>query len=122
MDDESFFPDFSGDDFANDKDIQQYRENIKRHQQMVQDSLKIIRNGLELHDGSHKDLKDFLMFKELKPIVVESMNNDNLHVSMVEYYTEVTTPRIRNYGTDEYLFGLIATKISYPKPISIRKH
>lgn len=115
MQEDSFIPDFSGDDFANDKNILKYRETIRLHKQMIQDSLDFIGNELGLHDGSHKNLKTFLMFKNLQPIVLESLSADNsFHVSLVEYSTSIPTPRMHNSGSDEYLFGLITLKKTYP--------
>jgi hypothetical protein len=108
-------PDFSGDDFKNDKEILKHREMQRQYEQMVDESLKSVRTELGVENGAHKNLKIFSMFRSLAPIVLASMSSDRYHVSLVQYSTAVPMPRMSNHGTDEYLFGLIEMKRSYPK-------
>lgn len=115
----SEIPDFSGDNFANDKEILKARKIALEQQKLFDDSISIIREGLKVEESSHKNLKGFSMFKTLRPVVISSFRSitdkSHLLVSVAEYFSSVETPRIRNSGTDAYLFGCLKLKRNFPK-------
>ena len=119
MTDNEFIPDFSGDDFVNDKEIQKNRAAIKAYEKMIDDSLSLIRNELKVQDASHKNFKGFHMFKSLSAIITQSMKsaipNNELRVSLAEYRSAAPTAKSSNSGTDQYLFGHISFKTNYPR-------
>lgn len=119
MKDNHAIPDFSGDDFANDKEIQKNREAIKEYEKLVEDSLSLIRQRFIMQKASHINLKRFYMFKNLQAIITHSMvsfvQNKELRVSLAEYSSAFPTARSANSGTDQYIFGHITLKASYPK-------
>jgi hypothetical protein len=121
MNENSSIPDFSGDDFANDKTIRQYREAIREYQEMVEQALNLLSTELELEAGSHRNLKGFTMFRHLEPIVRKSISSESFHISLVEYHSAIPMPKIRNEGTDEYLFGMMELRQSYPKTYICRE-
>lgn len=112
-------PDFSGDDFAKDKSILEYRAQIKAYEDLKKDVLSIVKTNLDLSESGHINLKTFVMFKSLQPIVKASYSKDfnscKLHVSLVEYHSDYSSPRFPNAGNDDYLFGLITGKTTFPK-------
>jgi len=111
-------PDFSGDDFANDRDVQKMRAEEKAHKEMIGRSLSILQQKLSLKESSHRNLKNFLMFKNLEATVIDSYTaatGKPLHVSMVKYYSSVQIGRTTDSSDDNYLFGLFPTGKSYPR-------
>jgi hypothetical protein len=112
-------PDFSGDDFANDKSIQKTRAERKAYQKMIDDSLAIVSSELGLKEASHKNFKTFLMFKNLEAIITYSLRSANtykpLHVSIANYTTSYPSGKRYDFGTDLYLFGHLTMNTSYPK-------
>lgn len=114
-----FIPDFSGDDFANDKEIQKQREEIKAYDKMIEDLLALISRELKVYDSSHINYKGFQMFSGLSATITHSMKSDipgnGLRVSLAEYYSAAPTAKSANSGTDLYLFGYITFAKSYPK-------
>lgn len=119
MTDEQLIPDFSGDDFANDKEIQKTRAAIKAYEKMVEDSLSIIRQQLNVQDASHINFKGFHMFKSLTATITNSMKsvvqNRELRVSLAEYSSSYHIARSSNSGTDQYIFGHMLLRNSYPR-------
>jgi hypothetical protein len=119
MTDNQFIPDFSGDDFANDKEIQKTRTATKAYEQMIEDALNVIRQALKVQDASHTNFKAFYMFKSLSATTKHSMKsvvqNKDLRISLAEYYTTFPTGKYSNSGTDQYLFGYLTIKNSYPR-------
>ena len=119
MIDNEYVPDFSGDDFANDKEIQKHREAIKAYEKMIEDSLTVIRQELKVQDASHINFKGFHMFKSLSATITHSMKstipNNELRVSLAEYYSAAPTAKSSNSGSDLYLFGHISFKVNYPR-------
>lgn len=112
-------PDFSGDDFRNDKEIQKIRKEAEDYQQLVDDSIAIIDNELGIEESSHKNFKGFLMFKSLRAIIVKSFKAKalplNLIVSIAEYRTAFPTAKNSNSGTDQYIFGCFELHKRFPK-------
>lgn len=112
-------PDFSGDDFRNDKEIQKIRKEAEDYQQLVDDSIAIIDNELGIEESSHKNFKGFLMFKSLRAIIVKSFKAKalplNLIVSIAEYRTAFPTAKNPNSGTDQYIFGCFELHKRFPK-------
>lgn len=119
MTDTNNIPDFSGDDFANDKEILEHRAAIKAYEKMIDDSLSIIGQELKLTTASHINLKGFHMFKSLSAIITSSMKSVDqsyeLRASLAEYTSSYPVPRNPNTGTDLYLFGHLVLKKNYPK-------
>lgn len=112
-------PDFSRDDFANDKYIIKSRAERQKYKQMVEDSLSIIRNTLNAKNCSDEDPGSFLMFEISEPTVNKSLVVVNpsytLHIILAEYYSSYVIPKGHNAGTDEYLFGYFTTKQKFPR-------
>lgn len=112
-------PDFKGDDFANDKEIQKVRAEAKAYDTLVKDCLSIVRDKLNVKEAAHKNLKSFLMFKNLQATVLDSFKSTGadglLHVSLVEYSSSYSTGKYANAGTDHYLFGHLVTDKLFPK-------
>ncbi|MGC4104037.1 hypothetical protein [Ferruginibacter sp.] len=118
MTDDHEIPDFSGDDFANDKDIQKERAAIKAYNKMIDDALALIKKELNVQDASHINLKGFEMFKSLTATIIDSLRSVNeskaLQVSLARYNSSYPIARSSNGGTDLYLFGHITLKNNYP--------
>ena len=119
MTEDQFIPDFSGDDFAQDKQIQKSRAAIKAFEKMMEESLSVIREELKVQDASHINFDEFHMFKSLSPKITNSMKstiqNKELRAFLAEYYFAVPTPKISNSGIDLYLFGHLSLRSNYPK-------
>lgn len=114
-----YIPDFSGDDFANDKEIQRQREALKMYNKMINDSINIIQKELNVQKSSHKNFKVFHMFKCLKATITHSMKlvmpNSELRVSLADYFSSTSIARYPNSGNDLYIFGHISFKSSFPR-------
>ena len=111
-------PDFSGDDFIDDKEIQEARKEAQAYKQMIENSLSIIKNELNLQESSHKNLKSFHMFKSLKATLLDSFESRNfasrMIVSVAEYMSGFPTAKNSNTGYDNYLFGYMEISKEYP--------
>ncbi len=110
-------PDFSGDDFVNDREIQKYRREREEHSKMIDDSLSTVISGLQLKKGSHVNLKGFTMFKNLVATLAESYHSTDevspLIISTATYHTSSRT-RAGGSGEDLYLFGRMKLKSKFP--------
>jgi hypothetical protein len=119
MSDIEYIPDFSGDDFANDKLIQKQREAIKDYEKMIDDSLNLIQQELNVQKSSHKNFKVFHMFKFLSATITHSMKSvtstRDLRVSLAKYFSASPTAKSSNSGTDLYLFGYMSFRTRYPR-------
>lgn len=119
MTDRNHLPDFSGDDFANDKDILAQRAAIKAYEKMIEDSLALIARELKMNTASHINFKGFHMFKNLSAIITKSMKSIGqtyeIRASVAEYTSSYPVPRNPNTGTDLYLFGHMTLKKIYPR-------
>lgn len=118
MTDANRIPDFSGDDFANDKEVQKMRAEARAYDQMIHRCLSLIQKELHLEDSSDVSLNGFYMFKNLAASITHSMKSvsqhNELRVSIVEYSSSFPTARAVNAGTDHYLFGHMRIRNSYP--------
>jgi hypothetical protein len=118
-------PDFSGDDFSDDKEILRARQEAAAYKQMLNDSLDILKRSLNLYDSSHKNFKVFHMFKSLKATIVDSYISSNfptkLLVSVAEYLSSYPTARNANTGIEKYIFGFIELRKDYPSTYISRK-
>ena len=119
MDDDSIeVPDFSGDDFANDKEIQKLRKEAQAYRQLIEDSVAIVKSELGLEESSHKNFKGFLMFRNLTAIVLDSYKSTRfsfkLIVSTAEYTSSYPVSRYANTGSDKYFFGYMELLKNYP--------
>lgn len=125
MTDNIEIPDFSGDDLGHHKEVQQSRAERKAYEQMVNDSIHILKTRLSLTDSSHKNLKPFLMFNSLQPMISKSFKSSNpntpLHVSLVEYESSFPIARGNNSGSDEYLFGYFTLSQTFPKTYACKE-
>ncbi|OQP44833.1 hypothetical protein A4H97_10760 [Niastella yeongjuensis] len=85
---------------------------------MINDSLSVIRERLEMQDAPQEDLTSFLMFKILGATIVKTLNsasqNYPLQVSIAEYFSSYPTGKSSNSGTNQYLFGHLRMKVKYP--------
>lgn len=119
MTDNQTIPDFSGDDFANDKEIQKIRAESKAYEKMIEDSLSFIKQELKVQDASDPDFQGFHMFESLSATITHSMKssiqNKELHVCLAEYSSAFPTAKSSNSGTDQYLFGHISLRNNYPR-------
>lgn len=111
--------DFSGDDFANDKQIQKLRAEAKAYEMMVDESLSIIEERFDITESSHRNLKKYDMIKGLLATINYStsskIENRSLHVSLVTYSSSFSTARSSNCGTDQYLVGFLECRNDYPR-------
>jgi hypothetical protein len=118
-------PDFSGDDFANDKEIQKSRREAEAYNRLINESLAIVKDELGLRKSSHTNFKKFLMFKSLQPILIDSFRAEQsplpLVVSVAEYRSAFPTAKLHNSGSDLYLFGLIEYQKEFPKSYICRE-
>lgn len=114
-----YVPDFSGDDFADNKEIQRQREEIKAYEEMIEDVLDLVQRVLGVQKSAHMNFKRFHMFKSLSATVTHSMESvspdNNLRVCLAEYDDAFPTAKSANSGTDLYLFGHISLQSSYPR-------
>lgn len=118
MTDDFTDPDFSADDFADDKEIQKTRAEMNAYGKMIDDALAIIQKKLNVSNASHKNLKGFEMFRSLEAIVNWSLSSSDssvpIHVSLAEYSSAYPIAKASNSGTDQYLFGYFAMTKTYP--------
>lgn len=119
MTEEHSIPDFSGDDFANDKEIQERRAAVKAYHQMIEDSWSLIQQELDAKEASHINFKGFSMFKDLSAMIAYSMKaiNQEVTVRISSANYQSTYPMGKYSGTtmDQYLFGHITFPTSYPR-------
>lgn len=112
-------PDFSGDDFANDKEIQRIRAAVKAHEKMVEEAFSLFRRELQVQDTSPVDLGHFHLLQESDAAVVKELGtadrNPELRIFLVKYSSAFPIPRLPNAGTDEYLFGHLTTRKRFPR-------
>ncbi|MFT3980620.1 MAG: hypothetical protein QM687_09135 [Ferruginibacter sp.] len=111
-------PDFSGDDFANDKGILETRAAIKAQEKILEDSLLIVQNTLGLEKTKHRDFSHFHLFKKLDAGLESSFGSPAQHhalqASVVSYFSSVSAGKARYEGWDNYLFGHFFTRKEYP--------
>lgn len=119
MSDDHSYPDFSGDDFANDKEILATRAAAKAHAKMINDSLAKIQQELDLKKASHINFKSFHMFKSLGAVINQSMktiiHGRELRVAVVTYRSSFPLARGSNSGTDMYFIGYFTCNTSFPR-------
>jgi len=110
-------PDFSGDDdFADDKDILADREATRIYKKMIEDSLSIVRQELNMQEASQNNYMDFHMFKILTPTIDQSFKsiNNAIQVSIARYVSTYPIGKTTISGVDRYFFGHITLKSNYP--------
>lgn len=119
MTEPEFIPDFSGDDFAHDKEIQRARAERKAYEKLVQECLKLIGEELNASESGHINFKGFHLFKPLSATLKQSfksvLNDKVVWVSLVEYESAFPTARDSNGGSDQYLFGHISFSTQFPR-------
>lgn len=123
---EDFAPKFSNDDFADDPEIRKERLRKKAYDEMLQECISIIQSSLFLESSGHKNLKSFFVFKNLtQPFLLASFTSNSpflpLHVSIVQYHSSYHIARGNNAGSDDYLFGVLTLKHTYPKTMIVRE-
>lgn len=122
-------PDFSGDDFADDPEIQKHRAEIKAYQKMIDDSLSLIGQRLQAEESSHINLKGFQMFKSKAPFINVTMRSasaiNELRVVLASYHSSYPTGRLSNSGSYQYVYGYFRLQAKYPptyiQPETIRE-
>src|SRR5688500_12049172 len=118
-------PDFSGDDFLNDKEIQKSRKEAEAYNRLINESLAVVKDELGLIKSSHTNFKKFLMFKNLQPILIDSFRAQQaplpLIMSVAEYRSAYPIPKNHNSGSDLYLFGSIGYNKQFPKSYICRE-
>jgi hypothetical protein len=114
-----YMPDFSDDDFANDKEIQKARAARKAHEEMIGHSFSLIQQQLNVKEASVINLDDFQMFESLDATIIRSMKcispTHEVGVCLAEYYSAFPVSRAHNGGTDQYLFGYLSFATKYPR-------
>lgn len=139
MDEQDFdheVPDFSGDDFADDKDIQRLRAEAQRQKEMLDESMTVIAAAFNLremdddsydesNDGWIESLEKFVIFNNLNggiKAAYSSVNEeDGMVVVAVEHTTSYPTARNLNRGSNLCLLGMIPLRKSYPKTYICRE-
>ncbi len=118
MTDEHSIPDFSGDDFANDKEVLAARAAAKAREILIDDSLEKIRKEFDLKEASHINFKGFHMFKSLGAAITYSMKapykDAELRVSIAAYTSVFQIGRSSASVTDLYFFGHLTLRENYP--------
>ncbi len=115
-------PDFSGDDFADDKQIQKKRILEAEFKKMTEDSIKVITDAFCAQISSHKNLKHFLLHKTIAiPTLIESYQgkwgNKAIHFCVFQYTSSVYAGKLYNAGENNYFVGLIDLDKTYPHTI-----
>ena len=109
-------PDFSGDDFINDPEIQKTRKEAQAYKQLIEDSLAIVKKELNLEESSHKNFKSFQMFRNLTATILESYQSTSFPTRMMVSIAEYTSfyPKARSSSTDKYFFGYMEVLKEFP--------
>lgn len=111
-------PDFSGDDFIDDKEVQKLRKEREAYNKMVDQCLTILKQELTLTQSGHKNFKTFHMFKNLEPTTIDTYTSSafpcRVMVSIAQYGSSYPTGRVANAGIDNYLFGYIELRKEFP--------
>ena len=119
MTEAEFIPDFSGDDFAHDKEIQRARAERKAYEKLVQECLKLIGEELNASVSGHINFKGFHLFKSLNAKLKQSLKSDlndkAVRISLVEYESPFPTARNSTGGSHQYLFGHISFSTQFPR-------
>lgn len=119
MTEPEFIPDFSGDDFAHNKEIQKARAERKAYEKMVKECLELIGEELNASVSGHINFKGFHLFKPLNATLNQSFKSDLngkvVWISLVEYESAFPTARDSNGGSDQYLFGHISFRTQFPR-------
>jgi hypothetical protein len=118
-------PDFSGDDFLHDKEIQKSRQAAQAYKKLIKDAVAIVSDELGLEPCSHKNLKTFSIFKNVQPIIEDSYHAKaaplRLQVCVAEYTSSYPVPKNANTGSDKYFFGYIEFTKQFPKTYICRE-
>lgn len=117
------FYDFSGDDFANDKDIQKIRKEQEAFDQMMKDSIQIVADAFTAKRSSHKNLKHFLLHKSVSiPFVSDSYlgswKNRAIYFCVFEYESSVHAGKLHNTGSNYYFAAMIELDKTYPHTLA----
>lgn len=115
-------PDFSPDEFDNDKEVKKWREEEKEFAKFMDDCIKSVAIPFNATKSSHKNLKGFELHKLIeKPFIVESQKGNHgkktVFFSVIEYHTSVKAGRTTSSGSDHYFVGVITLDKSYPHTI-----
>jgi hypothetical protein len=115
--------DFSGDDFANDKEIQKLRKEEAEFNKMMNDSIKIVAEAFNAKKSSHKNLKHFLLHRSVSiPYVTDSYlgrwKNRDIYFCVFEYESSVHAGRLHSSGSNYYFAGLIELDKTYPHTLA----
>ena len=112
-------PDFSGDDLADNKSVQEIRAARKAYEDMIEAATEVLRTQLNIKEGNDDKLDHFAMFKNIEAYVVASLHSvsqpNAFSVSLINYSSSVNTARQSYSVEDDYLFGRIRTKHTYPR-------
>ncbi len=116
------FYDFSGDDFAGDKEIQKIRKEEAAFNKMMNDCISMVTHAFGASPASHRNLKHFLLHKSVHtPFVRESYEGrwkqHTFYFCIFQYSSSVHAGRLYNSGTDHYFAGLINLGKTYPHTI-----
>ncbi|MES1226896.1 MAG: hypothetical protein ABUT20_66090 [Bacteroidota bacterium] len=116
---DSFIPDFSGDDFADVKWIQEKRKTEAEFRKMMNDSIKIVADTFNAKESSHRNLKHFLLHKSVHiPFIIHSYQgrwkNRSIYFCVFEYESSVHAGRVHNVGSNYYFAGMIELDRTYP--------
>ena len=84
---------------------------------MIDRSLSIIRQELDVEKASHKNFKDFHMYKSLGATLTASFRDADkvAWVSLAKYASSYPIGKYANRGVDQYLFGHITLPSRYPR-------
>lgn len=125
MFDQHEIPDFSGDDFAGDPDIQKAREAERAYRAMVDRSFELLAGRLKLEDAEPEALEALPLLGQLEAQVDSGLGpvaaGGRLHVALVTYHSGISTGKVRNEGTEQYLFGHLTLERPYPTTTIVRE-
>ena len=119
-------PDFSEDDFENDKEVKKWRDAEKEYEKMIDESVTLVCNAFSASTSSHKNFKGFDLHRLINlPFILETytgtVGRKTILFSLVQYHTSMVAGRTRLSGTDEYFVGVITLERSYPHTIIQRE-
>jgi len=118
----SEIPDFSPNEFDNDKEVKKWREEKKAFEKYINDCIQIVSDSFNASKSSHKNLKGFDLHKLIDtPFIMQSRmgtsGRKTVFLSVIQYHTSMTAARVHSSGSDNYFVGVITLDKSYPHTI-----
>ena len=112
-------PDFSPDEFDDDKEVKKWRKEDAAFFKMINDSIKVVADSFNASKSSHKNLKGFELHRLIDtPFILYSytggIRNEKVFFSIIQYRTSTITAKATSSGSDNYFVGVITLDKLYP--------